>query len=58
MDKPWEHCWPLLLTTDVKEWWVDHVKDHANLIVAGTGNIGNFLAGDANITGGARDHLP
>ena len=51
MDRPWNHCWSLLLTAEVKEWCTEKFKDHTTLILTGVQSVGQFLAGDANITG-------
>ena len=40
MDRPWNHCWSLLLTTEVKEWWADNFKDHTTLILTGVKRCG------------------
>ena len=58
MDRPWNRCWSLLLTTEAKEWWAEDFKDHTTLILTGVKSVGQFLAGDANITGNYNDHLP
>ena len=56
--RPWNHCWSLLLTIEVKEWWTENFKDHTTLILTGVKTIGQFLAGDANITGSIMGRLP
>ena len=58
LDMPWNHCWSLLLTPEVKVWWTENFKDHTTLIITGARTISQFLSGDAKISGHASGHLP
>ena len=57
LDKPWDHCWSLLGTPDVKE-WTENFKDHTTMILTGMRNMDLLLAGDVKIAAGSGDHLP
>ena len=48
-DKPWNHCWSLLLTPEVKAWWAENFKDYTTLIRTGVSSVSQFLAGDAKV---------
>ena len=58
MARPWNHCWSLLSTPEVKMWWTENFKDHAILITTGAKTVSQYLAGDAKISGHASGHLP
>ena len=58
MDRPWNHCWWLLSTPEVRMWWSENFKDHAILIITGARTVSQYLAGDAKISGHASGHLP
>lgn len=58
LDKPWNHCWSLIGSHDVKERWTGNFKDHNTMILTGVKTMDSYLAGDANITASSRDHLP
>ena len=32
-DKPWNHCWPLLSTPEVKTWWTEKSKERTMFIL-------------------------
>ena len=57
-DKPWNHCWSLLLSPEVKAWWSENFKEHALFIVTGWKTVSHFLAGDANVSGTASGYIP
>ena len=58
MDRPWNHCWSLLLTPEVNIWWTENFKDHTTLIIKAARTVSQFLSGDAKISGHASGHLP
>ena len=42
-DRPWNHCFELLQTPDVKVWWQENFKDHAVLVVIGARTVSQFF---------------
>ena len=43
-DMPWNHCWSLLFTPDVKVWWTENFKDRTTLIIIGARIVSQLLA--------------
>ena len=57
-DRPWNHCFALLHTPEVKVWWRENFKDLAVLITVGARTVSQYLAGDANISSSSGSHHP
>ena len=57
-NRPWNHCFSLLLTPEVKVWWQENFKDHTILIITGARSLSQYLSGDARISTSASIHHP
>ena len=57
-DRPWNHCFGILHTPEVKMWWQENFKEHAFFISVGARNVTQYLSGDASVCSSSSNHLP